>query len=68
MIKFQGRSSLKPVKRGIEVWVLADSNNGYFWKFEVYTGKTSDNPEKGLGATVVKKLTSVKKRKIACLF
>eukprot|EP00731_Ephydatia_muelleri_P003517 Em0001g3517a len=36
MIKFQGRSSLKqcmpqkPIKRGIKVWVLGDSHNGYF--------------------------------------
>ena len=36
MIKFTGRSTLKqfmpmkPVKRGIKVWALADSHNGYF--------------------------------------
>ena len=30
---------MKPVKRGIKVWVLADSHNGYFQKFQVYTGK-----------------------------
>ena len=42
MIKFQGCSSLKqfmpqkPIKRGIKVWVLGDSSNGYFTKFEVY--------------------------------
>lgn len=36
MIKFQGRSSLKqyiknkPVKRGIKVWVLADSKMAIF--------------------------------------
>lgn len=64
MIKFQGRSSLKqymplkPVKRGIKVWVLADSHNGYFRKFEVYSGKKGDSTEKGLGARVVKSLTS----------
>ena len=45
MIKFQGRSSLKqylpnkPVKRGIKVWVLADSQNGYFYNMQVYTGR-----------------------------
>ncbi len=43
MIKFQGRSEqylpMKPVKRGIKVWVLADSRNGYFHKFQVYAGK-----------------------------
>ena len=47
MIKFQGRSSLKqymplkPTKRGIKVWVAADSTNGYFTRFEVYSGKTT---------------------------
>lgn len=36
MIKFQSRSSLKqympkrPIKRGIKVWVLGDSTNGFF--------------------------------------
>ena len=45
MIKFQGRSSFKqympakPIKRGIKVWVLGDSSNGYFSKFDVYTGR-----------------------------
>ena len=45
MIKFQGRLSLKqdmplkPTKRGIKVWVAADSTNRYFSRFEVYTGK-----------------------------
>ena len=63
MIKFQGRSSLKqymplkPTKRGIKVWVLADSHNGYFWKFQVYTGKQGDTVERGLPARVVKSLT-----------
>ena len=63
MIKFQGRSSLKqymplkPTKRGIKVWVLADSHNGYFWRFEVYTGKQGDTLERGLPARVVKSLT-----------
>lgn len=57
MIKFQGRSSLKqympqkPVKRGIKVWVLADSTNGYFSRFEIYTGR-KENAERGLGARV----------------
>ncbi len=59
MIKFQGRSSLKqympmkPIKRGVKVWVLADSYNGYFWKFE---GKQQDR-QVGLGGYVVKTLT-----------
>ena len=69
MIKFQGRFSLKqymplkPTKRGIKVWVLADSHNGYFWRFEVYTGKQGDTVQKGLGAQVVKSLTQELKGK-----
>ena len=29
----------KPVKRGIKVWVLGDSETGYFSKFDDYCGK-----------------------------
>lgn len=63
MIKFQGRSSLKqfmpkkPVKRGIKVWVLGDSSNGYFSRLEVYTGKKPNSVEHNLGERVVKDLT-----------
>ena len=62
MIKFTGHISLKqymsmkPIKRGIEVWALADSHNGYFHKFQVYTGKEGSG-EKQLGQRVVKDLT-----------
>lgn len=62
MIKFQGHSSLKqympmkPIKRGIKVWVLADSRNGYFSRLEVYTGKKVGYTENHLGARVVKDL------------
>ena len=62
MIKFTGRSTLKqymplkPVKRGIKVWALVDSHNGYFHKFQVYTGKEGSG-EKNLGQRVVKDLT-----------
>ena len=63
MIPFKGRSSLKqymplkPIKRGIKVWMRADANNGYVSAFEVYTGKKGNTAEKGLGAKVVKGLT-----------
>ena len=63
MIKFQGRSSLKqympkkPIKRGIKVWVLADSHTGFFSQLEVYTGKKGNTTEVNLGARVVKDLT-----------
>ena len=62
MIKFTGRSRLKqylpmkPVNRGIKVWALADSHNGYFHKFQVYTGKEGGS-EKQLGHRVVTDLT-----------
>ena len=64
MIPFKGRSSLKqympkkPVRRGIKVWALADTLNGYIANFQVYTGKQRDSTEKGLGAKVVKHLTA----------
>ena len=64
MIPFKGRSSLKqyvplkPVKRGFKVWVRADSWNGYFCEFEVYTGKADTTTDHGLGERVVHKLTS----------
>ena len=68
MIKFQGRSSLKqympkkPIKRGIKVWVLGDSQTGYFSKFDIYCGKGS-SPKKNLGTQVVKTLTEPLKGK-----
>ena len=66
MIKFQGRSSLKQymlmksIKRVIKVWVLRDSHkfhNGYFHKFNIYSGKEGTQ-EVGLGLRVVKTLTN----------
>ena len=62
MIPFKGRSSLKqylplkPIKRGIKVWTMADANTGYVSAFDIYTGKKGSTTEKGLGATVVKHL------------
>ena len=64
MIPFKGRSSLKqymplkPVRRGIKVWVWADASNGYVSSFQVYTGKEGNSTEHGLGAKVVKSLTA----------
>ena len=69
MIKFQGRSSLKqymplkPTKWGIKVWILADSYNGNFSQFEVYTWKKGNTAEKDLGMRVVKTLTAELKGK-----
>ena len=45
MVPYKGRSSLKqympkkPVRRGLKVWMRADSNNGYVSQFQVYVGK-----------------------------
>ena len=64
MIPFKGRSTLKqympqkPVKRGFKVWTLADAHNGYVSQIEIYTGKKGNTAEKGLGARVVKDLSS----------
>ena len=49
---------MKPVKRGIKVWVLADRHKGYFQKFQVYTGKEGNTVEHGLEERVVKTLTA----------
>ena len=62
MIRFKGRSTLKqympkkPTKRGLKVWVRADSHNGYICDLDVYTGK-DDSRETALGSKVVKKLS-----------
>ena len=64
MIKFKGRSKitqyipLKPVKRGIKVWILADSVNGYIVDFKVYIGKEGDTVQRNLGIKVVTDITS----------
>lgn len=63
MVKFKGRSSmkqyqpLKPIKRGIKVWVRSDSKTGYVYDFDVYTGK-GESRVGGLGERVVKQLLS----------
>ena len=62
MIPFKGRSSLKqylpmkPIKRGIKIWMRADATTGYVSAFDVYTGKKGSSSEKGLGSRVVKEL------------
>ena len=54
MIHFKDRSTLKqympmkPIKRGLKVWTLADGTTGYITQFEVYTGKKGDAVETGL--------------------
>ena len=64
MIPFKGRSTmkqylpLKPIKRGFKVWMRAEAENGYVSAFDVYTGKKGQAVEHGLGARVVKQLSS----------
>lgn len=63
MIKYKGRLGfkqympMKPIKRGIKVWVRADAENGFISEFQVYTGKKDGGPEHGLGYRVVHDLT-----------
>lgn len=64
LIKFKGRLAfkqympLKPAKRGIKVWLRADSTTHYVSAFEVYTGRPNEGePELGLRARVVTDLS-----------
>lgn len=64
MAKFKGRSSLKqylplkPVKRGIKLWVRSDSLTGYVYDLNVYSGKDTEILDGTLGERVVWKLAS----------
>ena len=67
MIKYKGRTSLKqympmkPIKRDIKMWCRADSTNGYLCEFDIYTGKSEQGVQHGLGYLVVTNLcTSIK--------
>ena len=45
---------MKPVRKGIKMWVLADATNGYISAMQVYRGKKAGSvPERGLGYRVV---------------
>ena len=58
MIKFKGRLSFrqylpaKPIKWGVKVWALAESDTGYLHKFQVYCGR-EEGQERGLAHRVV---------------
>ena len=43
----------KPVRRGLKVWLRANSLTGYVLQLQVYVGREI-SPERGLGARVVK--------------
>ena len=61
-IKYKGGTSLKqympmkPIKRGIKIWCRADSANGYLCEFDIYTGKSPQGVQHGLGYSVVTRL------------
>ncbi|XP_026328038.1 piggyBac transposable element-derived protein 4-like [Hyposmocoma kahamanoa] len=64
MVKYKGRSSMKqympnkPIKRGYKVWARCDSETGYLYSFDIYTGKatSTDDNTGGLGYRVVMEL------------
>ena len=66
MIPFRGRVGFrqfvanKPSRFGIKVWAMADGNNGYILRQQIYTGRNVERgtPEVGLGARVVLDLTA----------
>ena len=48
---------LKPAKRGIKVWIRADSVSHFVCQFQVCTGRPNQGQEHGLGERVVKELS-----------
>jgi len=65
MVKCKGRLGfkqympMKPVERGIKVWVRADATNGFVCAIQVYMGKEGRQPEHGLGHRIVSDLVHV---------
>ena len=55
MVPYKGHCSMKqylpkkPTKRGLKVWMRADSTNGYIPEFQVYVGKEKGPSEYKLG-------------------
>ena len=59
----------KAIWRGFKVWVLADSDNGYFVDVDIYVGRSSDETvERDLASRVVLKLTESYRNKHHQLF
>ena len=64
MVPWRGRLGFhqfianKPVRFGIKIWQLSDSNTGYVYKQQIYCGANGENgkPEKGFARRVVKQL------------
>ncbi|KAG5870916.1 hypothetical protein JTB14_004138 [Gonioctena quinquepunctata] len=65
MAKFKGRSSLKPVKRGIKLWTRCDSTTGYVYDTSIYSGKENEVVE-GTLAVVLKLSETIKKNVVLC--
>ena len=64
LVKFKGRLGfkqympMKPIKRGIKVWMCADSITHFVSRFQVNTGQPRGGREHGLGEHVMTKLSS----------
>ena len=62
MVKGKGKNPfkrylpMKLIKRGTKIWELACSCCGYLYDFQVYTGKSGGNSERGLANRVVRDL------------
>lgn len=63
MIRFKGHNIMKqyvkgkPIRWGFKMWCRCDSETGYLFQFDLYTGKKGANSEMGLGESVVLQLT-----------
>ena len=63
MVPYKGQCSKKqyipqkPTKRGLNVWMRADSTNRYVSEFQIYVGKEKGSVESKLGERVIKDLT-----------
>lgn len=76
MTKFKGRSVLnqympmKPIKRGVKMWMRCDAKTGYTYDLNIYTGKETNSEVIGtLGERVVLNLTStIRNNDVAVIF
>lgn len=55
---FKQYMPMKPIKRGIKVWMRADSIAHFVSRFQLYTGRSRGGKEHGVGECVVTKLLS----------
>ncbi|KAF2902268.1 hypothetical protein ILUMI_03917 [Ignelater luminosus] len=67
--KFEGKSSMKqylpvkPIERGVRIWVQSDSSTGYFCDLKIYAGKNTEATSGALRKQVVKNLASSMREK-----